>query len=173
MNVRFDPVAALRGTVTPPADKSLSHRAALFAAMSATPVRITNYLEAEDTLSTLRAVQALGARVAWGDGEVVVRGPGLRAPAAVSGAIDVGNAGTLMRLLPGGWRARRPGRGRSTATPRSGAAPSTGSPCRCRRWAPTWTRATAASRRSPCAALRCAGSSTGCRWPRRRSSRAC
>jgi 3-phosphoshikimate 1-carboxyvinyltransferase len=108
MNVRFDPVGAMRGTVTPPADKSLSHRAALFAAMSAAPVRISNYLEAEDTLSTLRAVQALGARVGWGDGEVVVGGPGLRAPAAVSGAIDVGNAGTLMRLLPG-WLAGQAG----------------------------------------------------------------
>jgi 3-phosphoshikimate 1-carboxyvinyltransferase len=108
MNVRFEPTGPLRGTVTPPADKSLSHRAALFAAMSATPVRITNYLEAEDTLSTLRAVQALGARVEWGYGTVAVRGPGLRAPAAVSGPIDVGNAGTLMRLLPG-WLAGQPG----------------------------------------------------------------
>jgi 3-phosphoshikimate 1-carboxyvinyltransferase len=108
MNMRFEPAGALRGVVVPPADKSLSHRAALFAAMSAEPVRITNYLEAEDTRSTLRAVQSLGALVEERPGELVVRGPGLRAPAPVTGAIDVGNAGTLMRLLPG-WLAGQPG----------------------------------------------------------------
>ena len=108
MNMRFDPAGALRGAVRPPADKSLSHRAALFAGMSAEPVRITNYLEAEDTRSTLHAVQALGALVEERPGELVVRGPGLRAPAPVTGAIDVGNAGTLMRLLPG-WLAGQPG----------------------------------------------------------------
>jgi 3-phosphoshikimate 1-carboxyvinyltransferase len=108
VNVRLDPAGPLRGTVVPPADKSLSHRAALFAAMSAEPVRITNYLDAEDTRSTLRAVQALGALVEERDGGLVVRGPGLRAPAPVDGAIDVGNAGTLMRLLPG-WLAGQAG----------------------------------------------------------------
>jgi 3-phosphoshikimate 1-carboxyvinyltransferase len=108
MNMRFDPSGPLRGTVVPPADKSLSHRAALFAGMSAEPVRITNYLEAEDTRSTLRAVQSLGALVEERPGELVVRGPGLRAPAPVTGAIDVGNAGTLIRLLPG-WLAGQPG----------------------------------------------------------------
>ena len=48
--------------VAPP-DKSLSHRAALFAAMTDEPVTITGYLDAEDTNSTLAAVQALGALV--------------------------------------------------------------------------------------------------------------
>jgi 3-phosphoshikimate 1-carboxyvinyltransferase len=108
MKMRFDPLGPLRGVVVPPPDKSLSHRAALFAGMSAEPVRITNYLDAEDTRSTLRAVQALGALVEERPGELVVRGPGLRAPAPVTGAIDVGNAGTLMRLLPG-WLAGQPG----------------------------------------------------------------
>src|SRR3954447_8257768 len=106
--MKFGPAGALRGAVRPPADKSLSHRAALFAAMSSAPVRITNYLEAEDTLSTLRAVQALGAQVESRDGALVVRGPGLRAPAPVQEPIDVGNAGTLIRLLPG-WLAGQPG----------------------------------------------------------------
>ncbi len=108
MNARFSPSGPLHGRVTPPADKSLSHRAALLAAMCAEPVRITNYLDAEDTRSTLRAVQALGALVQRRPGSLVVRGPGLRAPAAVAGVIDVGNAGTLMRLLPG-WLAGQAG----------------------------------------------------------------
>ena len=58
--VRVDPSGPLKGTLVPPPDKSISHRMALLGAMSDTPVRIANYLEAEDTLSTLRAVA--GAR---------------------------------------------------------------------------------------------------------------
>jgi 3-phosphoshikimate 1-carboxyvinyltransferase len=108
MNVRFAPDGPLRGAVAVPPDKSLSHRAALFAAMTDEPVSITGYLDAADTNSTLAAVQALGALVERRDGSLVVRGVGLRAAAPVAGAIDVGNAGTLMRLLPG-WLAGQEG----------------------------------------------------------------
>ena len=103
MNATFRPGAAVRGTLVPPPDKSLSHRAALLGAMSAEPVRVTNFLHAADTHSSLDAVRALGARVDERCGGLTIRGPGLRA--ATSGvAIDVGNAGTLLRLLPG-WLA--------------------------------------------------------------------
>jgi 3-phosphoshikimate 1-carboxyvinyltransferase len=108
MNVRFASDGPLRGTLRVPSDKSLSHRAALFAAMSDEPVEITGYLDAADTNSTLAAVQALGALVERRDGSLVVRGVGLRAAAPVAGVIDVGNAGTLMRLLPG-WLAGQEG----------------------------------------------------------------
>jgi 3-phosphoshikimate 1-carboxyvinyltransferase len=110
--VRFDPPAAgLRGTLRVPADKSISHRAALLGAMSSTPVRVTNYLHAADTDSTLAAVQALGARVEQGaaPGELTIHGVGLHGPHELDGPIDVGNAGTLLRLLPG-WLAGQPGR---------------------------------------------------------------
>jgi len=108
--VRFDPSGPLRGTVTAPPDKSISHRAALLGAMSPEPVRISNYLLAEDTLSTLCALRAVGALVeAHEDGTVVVRGVGLREAREPGGPIDVGNAGTLMRLLPG-WLAAQEGR---------------------------------------------------------------
>ncbi|HET6548367.1 MAG TPA: 3-phosphoshikimate 1-carboxyvinyltransferase, partial [Solirubrobacter sp.] len=107
MKRRFAPAGPLRGTLRAPGDKSLSHRAALFGAMSADPVRVTGYLDADDTRSTLNAVRALGALVEEGaDGALTIRGPGLRA--AAEATIDVGNAGTLMRLLPG-WLAGQPG----------------------------------------------------------------
>jgi 3-phosphoshikimate 1-carboxyvinyltransferase len=107
MNQTFSPGAALRGTLVPPPDKSVSHRAALLGAMSSEPVHVTNFLEAADTRSSLDAVQALGALVDERDGDLIIRGPGLRA--ATSGvAIDVGNAGTLLRLLPG-WLAGQEG----------------------------------------------------------------
>ena len=106
----FRPSGPLRGSYTPPADKSISHRAALFGAMADEPVTVRNYLDSEDTRSTLSAVMALGAGVEEeGDGCVVVRGVGLHAPLeATEGRLDVGNAGTLMRLLPG-WLAGQPG----------------------------------------------------------------
>jgi 3-phosphoshikimate 1-carboxyvinyltransferase len=109
VDVRFDPATRLRGTITPPADKSISHRAALLGAMAAEPVRIHRYLHAADTHSTLAAMRALGALVEVQGDDVTIRGTGLREAAPVEGPIDVGNAGTLMRLLPG-WLAGQDGR---------------------------------------------------------------
>jgi 3-phosphoshikimate 1-carboxyvinyltransferase len=110
-SVRFEPAGALRGDYTPPADKSISHRAALFAAMCDEPVVVRNYLDSADTMSTLGAVRSLGAGLDEDDtGRLLLRGVGLHAPLeATGGLIGVGNAGTLMRLLPG-WLAGQPGR---------------------------------------------------------------
>jgi 3-phosphoshikimate 1-carboxyvinyltransferase len=107
--VRVGPAAALRGELRPPTDKSISHRAAILGAMASEPVRIRGYLDAADTTSTLRAVERLGALVQVGADEVLVRGTGLREAAVPDGPIDVGNAGTLLRLLPG-WLAAQEGR---------------------------------------------------------------
>jgi 3-phosphoshikimate 1-carboxyvinyltransferase len=110
MNMRFEPArSGLSGEITAPADKSISHRAALLGAMASEPVRIENYLHAADTTSTLDAVRALGALVEVREREIVVRGSGLREAREPDGPIDVGNAGTLMRLLPG-WLAAQEGR---------------------------------------------------------------
>ena len=109
MKMRFQPASGLSGELRAPPDKSLSHRAALLGAMASEPVRIRGYLHAADTDSTLQAVQALGALVEVNGVEVVVRGTGLREAREPDGPIDVGNAGTLMRLLPG-WLAAQDGR---------------------------------------------------------------
>ena len=108
--VRFDPAGPLRGSYTPPPDKSISHRAALIGAMADEPVTVRNYLDSEDTRSTLNALRTLGAGVDEEGGNcVLIRGVGLHAPLeATGGLLNVGNAGTLMRLLPG-WLAGQPG----------------------------------------------------------------
>jgi 3-phosphoshikimate 1-carboxyvinyltransferase len=108
VNALFKPSGPLRGRLTAPADKSISHRAAIIGAMASEPVRISNYLDAADTGSTLAAVRELGAIVEVRGDEVVIRGCGLRNAQVPAGAIDVGNAGTLMRLLPG-WLAFQQG----------------------------------------------------------------
>jgi 3-phosphoshikimate 1-carboxyvinyltransferase len=106
---RFAPSGSLTGTYRPPADKSISHRAALFAAMTDEPVPIDNYLVSGDTQSTLNALRALGAGVEQDGSRMVIRGVGLHAALeATGGRLDVGNSGTLLRLLPG-WLAGQPG----------------------------------------------------------------
>ena len=109
MNMRFEPARGLSGEVRAPADKSISHRAALLGAMSSEPVRVERYLHAADTTSTLEAVRALGALVEVHGEDLVIRGTGLRDAREPDGPIDVGNAGTLLRLLPG-WLAAQEGR---------------------------------------------------------------
>lgn len=109
---RFDPAGPLRGALRPPPDKSISHRAALIAAMADGETRIEGFLDAADTRSTLAAVETVGARVEIEperrDSEhpaglrLAIEGPGLRG--AASAEVGVGNAGTLLRLLPG-WLA--------------------------------------------------------------------
>ncbi len=107
--VRFDPAGPLRGELRPPPDKSISHRAALIGAISDGPTRISGYLDSADTRSTLAAILACGAKVSEGDPDgagglfVEVTGVGLRGGARPA-TIDVGNAGTLLRILPG-WLA--------------------------------------------------------------------
>jgi 3-phosphoshikimate 1-carboxyvinyltransferase len=108
VNVRFDPGLRLRGRIAPPPDKSISHRAAIIGAIAAEPVRVANYLDAADTRSTLRAVSDLGAIVEHRGNELVIRGVGMRNAQPPGHVIDVGNAGTLMRLLPG-WLAFQQG----------------------------------------------------------------
>ena len=117
MSGRFDSSGALRGELRPPPDKSISHRAALLGAMADGETAISRFLRSEDTAATLRAATALGAAI---DEErrnddavdVRVRGIGLRGPGEGAPGeetrIDVGNAGTLLRLLPG-WLAGQGG----------------------------------------------------------------
>ena len=59
----FKPFGALRGALRPPADKSISHRAAILAAMGEGETDVVGFLDAADTRSTLAAVQAVGARL--------------------------------------------------------------------------------------------------------------
>lgn len=99
--VRFQPAGALRGSLQVPADKSISHRAAIIGALCSGPVTINNYLQAADTLSTLQALAACGVKVEDSGDKVTVHGAGLRGLKQPPDPIDVGNSGTTIRLLPG------------------------------------------------------------------------
>lgn len=90
--------SGLRGTVRPPGDKSISHRAAMFGGLAEGVTRIHGFLEAEDTQATLNAMAALGAEVRRDGSVVEIKSVALKPPKE---ALDLGNAGTGIRLLTG------------------------------------------------------------------------
>ena len=96
------PAGRLRGDLRVPGDKSISHRAVMFASLADGVSRITGFLEGEDTRATARAFVEMGVRMeAPGPSERVVHGVGLHGLRAPDAPIDCGNAGTGMRLLAG------------------------------------------------------------------------
>ncbi len=96
----------LEGSLTVPGDKSISHRAVLFAAMAEGTSHLTGVLDSEDVRASIRAVEALGASVLLdrqADGTLAgtVTGWGQQGPAQPDAPIDCGNSGTTARLLMG------------------------------------------------------------------------
>jgi len=103
-NLRFhvQPGGSLQGTVRVAGDKSISHRSIMLGAIGEGVTRITGFLEGEDSLATLNAFRAMGVNIDGPDaGRVEVQGVGLHGLKAPSGALDLGNSGTSMRLLSG------------------------------------------------------------------------
>ncbi len=95
------PVGHIGGTLRVPGDKSISHRVAMLAALAAGMSEVSGFLDSEDCLNTLRAMQELGCRVDRKPrGKLMIHGTGglLRRPSKV---LDMGNSGTGMRLLAG------------------------------------------------------------------------
>jgi 3-phosphoshikimate 1-carboxyvinyltransferase len=100
--MRIEPVPALVGHVAVPGDKSISHRAVLVGAMCEGVTRVSGFGRSADTESTIAAVRTLGVRVDDEDVDTLgVHGMGLHGLAEPEAPVDCGNAGTLMRLLPG------------------------------------------------------------------------
>ena len=98
----FAQSGALRGALRVPGDKSISHRALMFAGLAVGKSRITGLLEGEDVLATAAAMRQLGAQVErLGDGTWEVHGAGLGSLLEPGQALDMGNSGTSTRLLMG------------------------------------------------------------------------
>ena len=102
MILTVEPAASgLRGKITPPGDKSISHRALIFSSLASGRSELSGLLESEDTLATLRACQQLGAVVERHSGKIYVTGTGGNFKPPSDGHLDMGNSGTAMRLLAG------------------------------------------------------------------------
>ena len=89
----------MRGDVTPPGDKSISHRAAIFNAIADGAARVENYGTGADLASTLRVLRGLGTQIErHDDGAFTVRGGVLTEPPDI---LNTGNSGTTTRLMAG------------------------------------------------------------------------
>jgi 3-phosphoshikimate 1-carboxyvinyltransferase len=99
---RIAPGGTVAGSFTVPGDKSISHRALMLAAIAQGETHIRGFLDGEDCLATARALAALGVRIERpAKTEVRVRGAGAGALREASEPLDMGNAGTAMRLMMG------------------------------------------------------------------------
>jgi 3-phosphoshikimate 1-carboxyvinyltransferase len=99
---RLAPGGTVAGTLTVPGDKSISHRALMLGAIAHGETHIRGFLDGEDCLATARALAALGVQIERpAPTEVHVHGAGAGKLHEASGPLDMGNAGTAMRLMMG------------------------------------------------------------------------
>lgn len=91
----------LRGELTVPADKSVSHRSIMLGALASGTSVVRNFLRAEDPISTMNAFRMLGIDIQDSGSEVTIHGKGIRGMSEPMNVIDCGNSGTTMRLMSG------------------------------------------------------------------------
>ncbi len=91
----------LRGSVTIPGDKSISHRSIMFGAIADGTTRVTNFLRGADCLSTISCFRKMGVEIEENTAEILIHGKGLHGLSAPDSMLDVGNSGTTTRLISG------------------------------------------------------------------------
>lgn len=99
--MKFHTSKPLRGEVTVPGDKSISHRAVMLGAISQGTTSVTNFLQGADCLSTINCFRKMGIDVEQLPEEILIHGKGLHGLTPPQSVLDVGNSGTTMRLLSG------------------------------------------------------------------------
>jgi 3-phosphoshikimate 1-carboxyvinyltransferase len=96
------PVRRVSGALDVPGDKSISHRAIMLSGIAEGTGEVSGFLASEDCLASLAAMRALGVRIEQPNPtHVVIHGVGLRGLSAAGHALDMGNAGTAIRLFTG------------------------------------------------------------------------
>jgi 3-phosphoshikimate 1-carboxyvinyltransferase len=101
MDISITPASLLKGTITVPGDKSISHRSVMIGAISEGDSIIEGFLSAADPLSTLRCVNALGIQHTIESEKIIIHGKGLHGLQKSIAQLDAGNSGTTLRLLSG------------------------------------------------------------------------
>lgn len=101
LNMKIFPASSLHGSIRLPGDKSISHRAAMIAAMAVGETQIENFAASVDCASTLNCLEAMGVKIVRKATAVSICGLGKRGFRAPDRPLDCGNSGTTMRLLAG------------------------------------------------------------------------
>ena len=91
----------VRGEITVPGDKSISHRSVMFGSIAKGTTEIHNFLEGADCLSTIGCFRRMGIDIENKNGVVTVHGKGMHGLAAPAETLDCGNSGTTTRLISG------------------------------------------------------------------------
>ncbi|MBO0462070.1 MULTISPECIES: 3-phosphoshikimate 1-carboxyvinyltransferase [Enterococcus] len=91
----------IKGELTVPADKSISHRSIMFGAISHGKTTVTNFLKAEDCLSTISVFKQLGVKIVEEEEQIHIYGHGVEGLQTPAERLDAGNSGTTIRLLLG------------------------------------------------------------------------
>lgn len=99
--MKFSRCSALRGELTVPGDKSISHRAVMFGALSEGITEVTNFLQGADCLSTIDCFRRLGIEIENTPKRIRIHGKGLHGLTAPTDILDTGNSGTTTRLISG------------------------------------------------------------------------
>lgn len=99
--MKFTKSLPLKGELTIPGDKSISHRAVMLGAISQGTTSVTNFLRGADCLSTISCFRKMGIAIEETPTEILIHGKGLHGLSAPEAVLDVGNSGTTMRLLSG------------------------------------------------------------------------
>lgn len=99
--IELNSVEYIKGEITPPPDKSISHRAVIFSAISKGRSSVRNFLKAEDTMSTVSAFRALGIKIEESGEELIIHGKGIHGLKEPEDVISCNNSGTTVRLLSG------------------------------------------------------------------------
>jgi len=100
-DMKLFPARSLHGTVNLPGDKSISHRAAMLAAIAVGDTRIKNFSTAEDCRTTIKCLEQLGVSFTHDGPDVLVTGVGKTGLRGAEKPLDCGNSGTTARLLAG------------------------------------------------------------------------
>ncbi len=93
--------APLRGEITVPGDKSISHRAVMLGSIAEGETQIRGFLNGADCISTINCFRSMGVKIRQDGDEVLVSGAGLGGLHAPEGDLDCGNSGTTIRILSG------------------------------------------------------------------------
>lgn len=102
MSVRtIAPTRGLKGEVTIPGDKSISHRSIMLGSIALGTTEITHFLEGADCLSTIDCFRKMGVEIERKPSSILVHGKGLRGLTAPASTLNVGNSGTTTRLISG------------------------------------------------------------------------
>lgn len=99
--MKFQKANTLKGEVTIPGDKSISHRAVMFGSLAEGTTEVTNFLQGADCLSTIEAFRQMGITIENSPERILIHGRGLHGLNAPSDVLDMGNSGTTTRLISG------------------------------------------------------------------------